>query len=227
MIKILKYGEVSANEIFARCEQKVDVADIVSGDKNPSGHLTMSFPYSVGQVPVHYNSKNTGRPPKSQFKAQGYSSSYVDIRNAPLFPFGYGLSYTEFEYSDLKVLTPSVELGGVVNSLTWDFGTYDQIEADGTIVNKDYLLKDIIVEAVHEFGREPYHNIIVNDLDTFGVELMEYRGREPMYMLSNQSTLEVSQMTLDGSATYKYYKRQKSDTWIRQNIRLDEIEKKV
>ena len=90
------------------------VADLVSGDKNPSGHLTMSFPCSVGQVPVHYNSKNTGRPPKSQFKAQGYSSSYVDIQNAPLFPFGYGLSYTEFEYSDLKVLTPTVELGGVV-----------------------------------------------------------------------------------------------------------------
>ena len=90
------------------------VADLVSGDRNPSGHLTMSFPYHVGQVPVHYNSKNTGRPPKSQFKAQGYSSSYVDIQNAPLFPFGYGLSYTEFEYSDLKILTPSVEMGGVV-----------------------------------------------------------------------------------------------------------------
>ncbi len=90
------------------------VADLVSGDKNPSGHLTMSFPYHVGQIPVHYNSKTTGRPAKSQFKAQGYSSSYVDIRNAPLFPFGYGLSYTEFEYSDLKVLTPTVELGGVV-----------------------------------------------------------------------------------------------------------------
>lgn len=117
------------------------------------------------------------------------------------------------------------ELGGVVNSLTWDFGTYDQIEADGTIVNKDYLLKDIIVEAVHEFGREPYHNIIVNDLDTFGVELMEYRGREPMYMLSDQSTLEVAQMTMDGSVTYQYYKRQKDANWIRRSTRLDELEK--
>ena len=90
------------------------VADLVSGDKNPSGHLTMSFPYHVGQIPVHYNSKTTGRPAKSQFKAQGYSASYVDIQNAPLFPFGYGLSYSEFEYSDMKVLTPEVELGGVV-----------------------------------------------------------------------------------------------------------------
>ena len=90
------------------------VADLVSGDENPSGHLTMSFPYFVGQIPLHYNSKNTGRPAKSQFKAQGYSSSYVDIQNAPLFPFGYGLSYSEFEYSDLKVLTPEVEMGGVV-----------------------------------------------------------------------------------------------------------------
>jgi beta-glucosidase len=90
------------------------VADLVSGDKNPSGHLTMSFPYHVGQIPVHYNSKNTGRPAKSQFKAQGYSASYVDMQNAPLFPFGYGLSYTEFEYSDLKLLTPEVEMGGVV-----------------------------------------------------------------------------------------------------------------
>lgn len=90
------------------------VADIVSGDTNPSGHLTISFPYSVGQVPVHYNAKTTGRPAKDQYKASGYSSSYVDIQNAPLFPFGYGLSYTEFEYSDLQVLTPEVKLGGTV-----------------------------------------------------------------------------------------------------------------
>ena len=90
------------------------VADIVSGDTNPSGHLTISFPYSVGQVPVHYNAKTTDRPAKDQYKASGYSSSYVDIQNAPLFPFGYGLSYTEFEYSDLQVLTPEVKLGGTV-----------------------------------------------------------------------------------------------------------------
>ena len=90
------------------------VADIVSGDKNPSGHLTMSFPYCVGQCPIHYNVKSTGRPRKSPKNDTKYVSRYMDVPNEPLFPFGYGLSYTEFEYSDLQVLTPEVELGGVV-----------------------------------------------------------------------------------------------------------------
>ena len=119
------------------------VADLVSGDKNPSGHLTMSFPYNVGQIPVHYNSKNTGRPAKSQFKAQGYSCSYVDIRNAPLFPFGYGLSYTEFEYSDLKVLTPTVEMGGVVkvSVKVTNKGKYDGYDVAQLYVN------DIVAET--------------------------------------------------------------------------------
>ena len=90
------------------------VADIVSGDKNPSGHLVMSFPYCVGQVPVHYDMKTTGRPRKSPASTSKYSSRYMHTPNEPLFPFGYGLSYTEFEYSDLQVLTPEVEMDGVV-----------------------------------------------------------------------------------------------------------------
>lgn len=90
------------------------VADLVSGDKNPSGHLTMSFPYCVGQVPVHYNNKITGRPRKGPEHDKKYLSRYMYTPNEPLFAFGYGLSYTEFEYSDLQVLTPEVSLGGVV-----------------------------------------------------------------------------------------------------------------
>ena len=90
------------------------VADLLSGDKNPSGHLTMSFPYCVGQVPVHYDMKMTGRPLPKNNKVKKYYSYYLHTPNDPLFPFGYGLSYTEFEYSDLQVLTPEVELGGVV-----------------------------------------------------------------------------------------------------------------
>ncbi len=90
------------------------VADIVSGDVNPSGHLTLTFPYCVGQIPIHYNMKMTGRPRKSPSNDAKYTSRYMYTPNEPLFPFGYGLSYTEFEYSDLQVLTPEVALGGVV-----------------------------------------------------------------------------------------------------------------
>ncbi|MBE6198061.1 MAG: glycosyl hydrolase [Rikenellaceae bacterium] len=90
------------------------VADLVSGDKNPSGHLTMSFPYCVGQVPVHYNNKITGRPRKGPEHDKKYLSRYMYTPNEPLFAFGYGLSYTEFDYSDLQVLTPEVALDGVV-----------------------------------------------------------------------------------------------------------------
>lgn len=74
------------------------IADVLYGDVNPSGKLSMSFPYSVGQVPVHYNMFRTGRP-LDKTSEQRYFSKYLDIPNEPLYPFGYGLSYTEFEIS--------------------------------------------------------------------------------------------------------------------------------
>ena len=74
------------------------IADVLFGDYNPSGKITMTFPRSVGQIPIYYNHKNTGRPmdPKNKF-----TSKYLDIPNEPLYPFGYGLSYTTFEYGDV------------------------------------------------------------------------------------------------------------------------------
>lgn len=75
------------------------LADILFGDYNPSGKLPMTFPRSVGQVPIYYNEKNTGRPFDPNSK---WTSKYIDMPNAPLYPFGYGLSYTTFEYSDPK-----------------------------------------------------------------------------------------------------------------------------
>jgi beta-glucosidase len=76
------------------------VASILFGDFNPSGKLTTTFPQSVGQIPLYYNHKNTGRPMDPNNK---FTSKYLDISNEPLYPFGYGLSYTTFEYSDIKL----------------------------------------------------------------------------------------------------------------------------
>ncbi|MFD1356700.1 glycoside hydrolase family 3 N-terminal domain-containing protein [Fictibacillus halophilus] len=79
------------------------VADIIFGERNPSGKLTMSFPYTVGQVPVYYNNYNTGRPKDAPDAQVRYVSQYLDIPNAPLYPFGHGLSYTNYKYSELKL----------------------------------------------------------------------------------------------------------------------------
>ena len=78
------------------------VANILFGTVNPSGKLSMTFPHSVGQVPIYYNHMNTGRPNVAD-KPNEYVSKYLDIPNAPLLPFGFGLSYTTFEYQDLQL----------------------------------------------------------------------------------------------------------------------------
>ena len=85
------------------------IADVVFGAYAPSGRLTMSFPYSVGQVPVHYNEYSTGRPHVPGKDKDRFRSKYLDIPNAPLFPFGYGLGYTSFEISDVTL--DKTELG--------------------------------------------------------------------------------------------------------------------
>ncbi|NIA11844.1 MAG: beta-glucosidase BglX, partial [Nitrospiraceae bacterium] len=76
------------------------LADVLFGDYNPSGKLTISFPRSVGQIPVYYDHYNTGRPMDPYNK---FTSKYLDIPNDPLYPFGYGLSYTTFSYGDIKL----------------------------------------------------------------------------------------------------------------------------
>ncbi|CAK4829751.1 unnamed protein product [Aphanomyces euteiches] len=81
------------------------VAELLFGDANPSARLTMSFPYSVGQVPVYYNAYNTGRPQGAPDAQVRYVSQYLDIPNEPLLPFGFGLSYSDFEYGEANLST--------------------------------------------------------------------------------------------------------------------------
>jgi beta-glucosidase len=83
------------------------LADIISGDYNPSAKLPVTFPRNVGQIPIYYSMKNTGRPFEADNK---YTSKYLDVPNEPLYPFGFGLSYTTFSYNNLSVSKPTYAL---------------------------------------------------------------------------------------------------------------------
>ncbi|WP_256813858.1 MULTISPECIES: beta-glucosidase BglX [unclassified Serratia (in: enterobacteria)] len=91
------------------------VADVLFGDYNPSGKLPMTFPRSVGQIPMYYNHLNTGRPFGKENPGK-YTSRYFDSANGPLYPFGYGLSYTSFSLSDLKLSSPTMARNGKITA---------------------------------------------------------------------------------------------------------------
>ncbi|MCR9014134.1 beta-glucosidase BglX [Aquiflexum gelatinilyticum] len=108
------------NVWFAGSEAGDAIADVLFGDVNPSGKLSATFPQNVGQIPIYYNHKNTGRPLGEGQWFSKFRSNYLDVSNEPLFPFGFGLSYTDFNYGEIKLsgtalqgdqtLTVSVEL---------------------------------------------------------------------------------------------------------------------
>lgn len=104
------------------------ICDVIFGDKVPCGHLTTSFPKSEGQIPLYYNHLNTGRPTKKWF--QPYTSNYMDIDNEPLYPFGYGLSYTTFEYGDIVLDKSTMTEDGTIKASVkvTNTGNYDGAE---------------------------------------------------------------------------------------------------
>nr|WP_269684134.1 beta-glucosidase BglX [Flavobacterium lacustre] len=89
------------------------IAQVLYGDYNPSGKLPMTFPRNVGQVPIYYNYKNTGRPVMNEPDSV-FWSHYIDEKNTPLYPFGYGLSYSKFEYSDMQLTSNSFAKNGKI-----------------------------------------------------------------------------------------------------------------
>ncbi len=96
------------NVWFGGSEAPYAIADVLFGEVNPSGKLSTTFPQNVGQIPLFYNHKNTGRPLSGPW-FQKFQSNYLDVTNEPLYPFGYGLSYSNFEYSDVKLSAASLK----------------------------------------------------------------------------------------------------------------------
>lgn len=127
------------------------VADVLTGKWNPSAKLSVSWPVDVGQMPVFYAHKPTGRPPKTDFR---YSSKYLDLPNEPLFPFGHGLSYTRFAYGDLTVNPSELRAG-------------DKATVEVTITNDGKAAGE---ETVFLFMRDPVASVSRPVLELKGVD---------------------------------------------------------
>ncbi|GGH17671.1 glycosyl hydrolase [Sphingobacterium alkalisoli] len=117
-----KHVPAILNVWFGGTETGKAVADVLFGDITPSGKLPATFPQNVGQIPLYYSAKNTGRPLAEGTWFQKFRSNYLDVTNEPLYPFGYGLSYTTFEYGDIKLDKKSIAAG-------------QHIQADITVTN--------------------------------------------------------------------------------------------
>jgi beta-glucosidase len=130
-----KYVEAILQTWILGTETGNAIADVLSGDQSPTGKTVMSFPYAVGQIPVYYNHFNTNRPAPSDPGGDWYSR-YRDIPNEPLYPFGFGLTYTQFGYSDMKISKNSMSKS---DTLTVKVTLSNQSEKEGEEIVQLYI----------------------------------------------------------------------------------------
>lgn len=121
------------NVWFGGSETGDAICDVLFGDKSPSGRLTMTMPKALGQIPIYYNHLNTGRPvPEGAKEYRKYQSNYIDVRNDPLYPFGYGLSYTTFEYGKPRLSGTKMSADGKL-TLTVNVKNSGRYDADEVV----------------------------------------------------------------------------------------------
>ena len=131
---VLNWEDANVHSIlnvwFGGSETGDAVADVLFGKITPSGKLTTTFPRSVGQLPLFYNHLNTGRPDPDSHIFNRYASNYLDESNEPLYPFGYGLSYTDFVYGELQISSETLPKNGelTVSVTVTNKGNYDGYE---------------------------------------------------------------------------------------------------
>ena len=128
------------NAWFPGSEAGDALADVIFGDVNPSGKLTASFPRSVGQIPIHYDELPTGRRIADGNNFAKFTSSYIDGPSTPLYPFGYGLSYTDFSYSPMKLSSETMAPG---DSITVTVGVTNTGARPGDEIVQLYI-RDIV-----------------------------------------------------------------------------------
>jgi len=128
------------NVWFGGTEAAKAITDVVFGDVNPSGKLTATFPKNVGQIPLYYSHKNTGRPLAEGTWFQKFRSNYLDVDNDPLYPFGYGLSYTSFSYSDISLSKEAFKDGESI-TVTITVNNTGKVEGQETV---QLYIRDVV-----------------------------------------------------------------------------------
>lgn len=138
------------NVWFGGSETGDAICDVLFGDKSPSGHLTMTMPKALGQIPIYYNHLNTGRPvPEGAKEYRKFQSNYIDVRNDPLYPFGYGLSYTTFEYGKPRLSATKMDANGKL-TLTVNVKNTGKYDADEVVQMYIHDLAATIARPVKE-----------------------------------------------------------------------------
>jgi beta-glucosidase len=151
------------------------VAEVLYGEYNPSGKLPMTFPRNVGQVPIYYNFKNTGRPVMDEPESV-FWSHYIDEKNTPLYAFGHGLSYSKFEYADLQLSSPSFNKNG-------------KIEVSVTIKNTGKVKGK---EVVQLYIRDLIGSVTRPVKELKGFEMIELQPNE-----TKKVTFEINEKTIE------------------------------
>lgn len=194
---------------FPGTEGGLAVSDVLFGDYNPSGRLTMSFPRRVGQVPLHYNEFNTGRPVKTSIHNSRFTSRYIDVENTPLYPFGYGLSYTKFEYGDIKISSDKLTNNSTITASikvknVGDIAGYETVQLyiqdiKGSVVRPVKELKGF-KKVKLESGEEQNIEFVINEemlrFYTSSMEFKSEEGRFKLYIGSNSDELQEAEFEL-------------------------------
>jgi len=131
------------NVWFGGTETGKAVADVLFGDVVPSGKITATFPRNVGQIPIYYAHKNTGRPYGNSGDFEKFKSNYLDVSNSPLYPFGYGLSYTTFTYSDIRLDRTKIDEKGTLQA-SIDISNTGNYDAEETI---QLYIQDVVASV--------------------------------------------------------------------------------
>lgn len=166
------------------------VADVLFGDINPSGKLPVTFPRNVGQIPIYYNHKSTGRPLNIKDK---YTSRYLDVPNTPLFPFGYGLSYTTFTYSNVRVSSPFISKK---QSITVSVDIENSGKRVGDEVVQLYLRDDVSTVTRPEKELKGFKKVSLNAGEKKSVQFTVTPDELSFYNLSMKKIVEPGTFTV-------------------------------